>query len=206
MDPGDEANLPSDDTRPEEPYQELEKSVPGLPQVRAADRDADAAEKLAWAQRLAVVPVVGAQFTETATNATGFTGRSTSYTAGIGLTWRLDVPTFMLMGSTAANERVADLAAEKARLQSRDQIHSDWQRFNSSLTKLDAAKAQQQAAERAAQVARDRYAAGAATQLDVIAAERDLFSAEVGQIQARTELAAARLGLRISSGQPLGLE
>jgi outer membrane protein len=63
-----------------------------------------------------------------------------------------------------------------------------------------------QAAERAAQVARDRYAAGAATQIDVIQAERDLFGAEVSQTQARTELASARVALKISAGLPLQVE
>ena len=47
------------------------------------------------------------------------------------------------------------------------------------------------------------YAAGAATQVDVIQAERDVFGAEVSQIQARTELATARASLRISAALPL---
>ena len=44
-----------------------------------------------------------------------------------------------------------------------------------------------------------------ATQIDVIQAERDLFSAEVNQIQARTELASSRVSLRLSAGLPLQL-
>lgn len=206
IDPGDSAVLGADDTAPSAPWEELEKNVDQLPQLRAAERDAEAAGKLATAQRLAVLPTVGAQFTERVTNAASFTGQPTSYTAGIALSWRLDAPTFMAMSSAAASESIANLSIERARLFARDQIFSDWQRLHASLQKLEAAKAQLEANQRAAQVSRDRYAAGAATQLDVITAERDLFQAEVGQIQARTELASARLALRISSGQPLQIE
>jgi len=206
MEPGDVASLPADDMHEEPSFEELEKNVEQLPQVRAADRDSEAAGRLATAARLSVLPTVGAQFTERVTNAAGFAGRTTSYTAGVVFSWRIDAPAFMGMSVASANESTASLGAERARLIARDQIHSDWQRLNAALHKLDAAKAQQQAAERAAQVARDRYAAGAATQIDVIQAERDFFSAEVAQIQARTELASARLSLRISSGVPLQLE
>lgn len=206
LDPGEVAALPGDDTHAEASWEELEKNVDELPQVRAADRDAEAAGKLAMAQRLAVLPTVGAQFTERVSNIGGFAGQSVSYTAGIGLSWRLDGPTFTAMSSAASTERIAVLTAERARLVAHDQIFSDWQRLNAALQKIVAAKTQMEAAERAAQVARDRYAAGAATQIDVIQAERDLFSAEVGQIQSRTELASARLGLRISAGQPLQVE
>ena len=125
------------------------------------------------------------------------------YSLGLNLVWRLDVPTFMNMGSASVGQATAELAVERARLQARDQIHSDWQRLNASLIKIEAAQAQVQAAARAAQVARDRYNAGAGTQVDVIQAERDLFSAEVGQIQARTELASARASLHISAGLPV---
>jgi outer membrane protein TolC len=61
-----------------------------------------------------------------------------------------------------------------------------------------------EAARRASTVAKDRYAVGATTQLEVIQVERDAFQAEVGHIQARTELASARAALRISAGRELG--
>jgi outer membrane protein TolC len=103
----------------------------------------------------------------------------------------------------ATGEQLAVLAGDRARLQARDQVNSDWQRLKAALTKIEAAKAQVEAASKAAQVAKDRYAAGVATQVDVIQAERDLFGAEVSQIQARTELATARLSLKISAAMPL---
>jgi len=59
------------------------------------------------------------------------------------------------------------------------------------------------AARRASQLAHERSAAGVATQLDVIQSERDLFAAEVADIQASAELASARALLSLSAGLPL---
>ena len=206
LDPGEIAALPPDDLTPEPRFEELEMRTDALPGVRAADRDAAMQQKLADAQSLVLVPVLGAQFTETLSNATGFTGKAATFNTGLYLTWRIDVPTFTAMGAQRAISNTARLALEKMQVMSRDQIHADWQRHHAALIKVEAAQAQVQAAQRAAQVARDRYSAGAGTQLDVIQSERDVFTAEVGQIQARTELASARAGLRISAGLPLGID
>lgn len=201
--PPDALELPPADARPEGNLGELEGRVGELPAVRAAETDVKLAGQAATASRLGWLPSLNGQFTQRFTNATGFAGEAAVYNLGLNLTWRLDVPTFMNIGAQEASERMARLALENTRLVARDQVHSDWQRLKASLTKIEAAAAQVQAAARAAQVARDRYAAGAGTQVDVIQAERDLFSAEVGQIQARTELASARASLRISAGLPL---
>jgi outer membrane protein TolC len=122
------------------------------------------------------------------------------------LTWRLDLPSVAGIDVASANEAVAALTSERARLQAADQIHADWQRLTAALTKIEAARAQVQSAQKAAEMARDRYAVGLTTQVDVIQAERDLFGAEVAQIQARTEAASARVSLRISAGLPLGVD
>lgn len=201
--PQPELSMPEDDLRPEPGIDELAQRIENLPGIKAADLDAVAAGHIATASRLALVPVVSAQFTERFTNATGFQGSSALYNLGITFAWRLDVPTFQNMSVQSHIEQTARLGAEKLRLFARDTIIADWQRFNAALVKIAAARAQVSAAERAAQVARDRYNAGAATQLDLIAAERDLFGAEVNLIQARGELAQARLVLRISAGLPL---
>lgn len=201
--PPEEVALPTDDLRVEQPVEALEARVDALPAVKAADLDAEAAGKLARASRLALVPVVTGQFTQRFTNATGFQNQSAIYNGGIGLVWRLDAPTFQTMSAQASAESVAKLAAERARLQSRDQLFQDWSRLEATRQKAELVAAQVAAAQRASQVAKDRYAAGVATQVDVIQAERDLFSAEVAQIQARTELATARAGVRLSAGLPL---
>jgi outer membrane protein TolC len=196
--------LPVTDRRPEPGFEELEQQVEVLPSVRAADRDLSATEANGTAARLGVVPTLGFAFNERFTTAPGLNGgHDTLYNYTVNLSWRIDAPTLVGYGVQAHAEAAARLAAEKSRVQARDQIHSDWQRFNAGLQKVEAAEAQVQAATRAAQVSRDKYAVGAATQLDVIQSERDVFSAEVGQIQARTELAGARASLRISAGKPV---
>ncbi len=203
IDPGEAAPLPEDDLRAEAPLEELEQHAEQLPAVRSSDKDVIFNERLLAAQRLIILPTVGAQFTERLTNATGFSGRVANFNAGLYFSWRLDVPMFQAMGAQQANLSVAQLQAERVRLAAKDQIHADWQRQRAAVTKVEAARAQVEAAQRAASVARDRYAVGVSTQVDVIQAERDLFSAEVSQIQARTDLASARAGLRISAGLPL---
>lgn len=203
LEPPSDVPLPTDDLHPEAPASTFEERIAELPTVKAADRDAEAAGKLATASRLALVPIVNGQFTQRFTNATGFQNQSAVYNAGIGLQWRLDVPTFQNMQVQASAEATAKLAAERARLTARDQVFQDWNRLEAARQKADLVQAQVAAAQRASQVAKDRYAVGVATQVDVIQAERDVFSAEVAQIQARTELATARAGLRLSAGLPL---
>ncbi|MDP1921252.1 MAG: TolC family protein [Myxococcales bacterium] len=203
LEPPAEVGLPVDDLHAEAAPATFEERVPELPTVKAAELDAEAAGKLATASRLALVPVVAGQFTQRFTNATGFQNQSAVYNAGIGLQWRLDVPTFQNMSVQSSAESTAKLAAERTRLQARDAIFQDWNRLEAARQKADLVVAQVTAAQRASQVAKDRYAVGAATQVDVIQAERDVFSAEVSQIQARTELATARASLRLSAGMPL---
>jgi outer membrane protein TolC len=174
-----------------------------LPAVLAADQDHIATERNADQAKFALVPVLGAQFTERLSNATGFTGQVSNWNAGAALTWRLDLPTILGINVATSQEQTAKLFAERQRLNSRDQINTDWERTTAAIQKVEAAKALVEAAARASQVARDRYAAGAATQLDVIQADRDLLQAEVSQISSRSELGSARLSLRISAGQPL---
>lgn len=203
LEPPEALPLPVDDVTPSAPLPEMEARIEELPAVKAADKDAQAAGTIATASKLALVPSVSAQFTQRFTNATGFQGQAGTYNAGVNLTWRLDVPTFMGMQAQSANEQAALLLGERTRLQARDQVNSDWQRLQAALIKIEAAAAQVEAARRATEVAKVRYAAGVATQVDVIQAERDVFGAEVSQIQARTELATARASLRISAALPL---
>lgn len=204
LDPPAEAALPRDSLQAEPAVETFEERVNELPAVKAAELDVEATGRLATASRLALVPVVAGQFTQRFTNATGFQNQSAVYNAGIGLQWRLDAPTFMNMGGQGNAEEIARLSAEKAKVTARDGIFQDWNRLEAARQKAELVQAQVAAAQRASQVAKDRYSAGAATQIDVIQAERDVFSAEVSQIQARTELATARASLRLSAGMPIG--
>ena len=200
------AVLPADDFSPDGSLEDLEARADELPGVRAADKDAEAAGRLAWASRLAFVPSVSAQFTERFTNATGFSGHDNIYGAGLGLTWRLDGPMVFGTSASASQHSIAELGAERLRVAARDLIHNEWRRLQAAMEKVTAARAQVESAQKAAQVARDRYAVGASTQIDVISAERDLFSAEVNQIQSRTDLASSHVSLRIAAGLPLKVD
>jgi outer membrane protein TolC len=202
----EQAVLPRDDFSAEGTLEDLEARAGELPVVKAAEKDAEVAGRLATASNLAFVPSVSGQFTERLSNAGGLNGRERYYTAGIGLSWRMDGPTIFAPGVQGAQRRIAVLGAERQRIAARDQIHTDWRRLQAAMEKVTAAGAQVEASQKAAQVARDRYDAGAATQLEVIQAERDLFAAEVNQIQGRSELASSHASLRISAGIPLQLD
>ena len=203
LDPGEAAALPAVDARPPEPLESLEAGVAELPGVRAATLDVEAADKQATASKLALVPTVGAQFTERLSNATGFTGEIGAFTLGVNLAWRLDAPTVLAMDVQSINVATARVALERAQQAARDQVASDWHTLQAALVKVQAVGAQVEAAERARKVAATRYEVGASTQLEVIQADRDLFGAEAQQIQAQSELASARFALRVSAGQPL---
>jgi outer membrane protein TolC len=202
----DNAALPPDDLAMVGTLEELEGRLEGLPAVRVADKEAQAADRLATAAGLVLVPVVTANFTERLTNATGFIGEADSYTAGVGLTWPLNVPLFYGMSAQSSAASIAALIAERQRLEARDQIHRDWQRLRAAIEKVKAAAAQVVSARSASETATARYTVGAATQIDVIQAERDFFSAEVNHLQARSELASSQVSLRISAGLPLRLD
>ncbi len=203
LDVAEEATLPADDPAPDAPLPELEGKLGALPGVRASTKDAAYADAAARVARLAYLPTLSAHFTERLSNASGFAGETDSWTTGLVLGWRLDAPTWFAGNAARAGANVAALAVEKQQLTARDQLFSDWQRLTTAVQKLTSSAAQVEAARRAAQLIRDRYDVGAATQTDVIQAERDLFGAEVNQIQARAELASAHVALRISAGLPL---
>jgi outer membrane protein TolC len=201
--PPDQVDLPQDDVSAEKAYADLEGNVETLPAVVAADKDAQSAAKVEQMARYALIPIVGAQFTERITNATGFSGHAGIWNTGVNLTWRIDAPTFQNMKSQAAVHEMAVLSAERARLLAKDQLYNDAKKLEGARFKVQSAQAQVEAARRASQVAKDRFAAGAGTQFDVMQAERDLFGAEVGQIQAKTELASYRALLKLSANLPL---
>jgi outer membrane protein TolC len=195
--------IPEDDLHVEAPLTELEGRVEALPALKAADQDVKGAGRLASAAALALVPSVNGQFTQRFTNATSFQGETALWNAGVNFAWRLDLVSAQQVRVASAAEETARLNREKALQQAKDQVHSDWQRATAALTKVRAAQAQVAAAQRAATLTKERYGAGVATQLEQIQSDRDLFAAEVNDVQARFELASARASLRLSAGLPI---
>jgi outer membrane protein TolC len=193
----------SDDLRDEGPVDAWEKGAGETPAVRAAHHEKEAAEKSATAAWAALLPTVSATATERLTNATGFAGQISNYTIALTATLRLD---FTGVRGGAVQEAAADassLRRERAERDAKDRIFEAHQQVTTAIAKAKAARAQVKAADRAASIARDRYAQGAGTQLEVIQADRDAFQAEVARIQADADLAFARVALRLAAGRPL---
>lgn len=182
---------------------ELERSLDALPSVEAAHDDARAAGRTQLAATLALVPTVNAQFTQRFTNATGFQNANAQVSGGVNFSWRLDLVGVNALRVQAANEEVARINADRARRTAADQLNADWNNLKAALTKSRAALAQVTAARRATELTRERSAAGVATQLDVIQADRDLFGAEVSRAEADADLAIARAHLSLSAGRSL---
>jgi outer membrane protein len=203
LEPAQELSLPEDDLHPEPPVAELESKAAATPGVTAAEREALAAARTSTSATTALVPSLNAQFTQRFTNATGFQNQAALWNAGVTFSWRGDLGSLQALRVAAASAQTARLSAEKARLNAVDQVHADWQRVTAALTKVKAAKAQVASAQRAQAIAKERNAAGVATQLDVIQADRDLFTAEVSDVTARFDLATARASLHLSAGLPL---
>ena len=97
------------------------------------------------------------------------------------------------------------IAARHEKLQrvGRQRLHGNFRRVEAGVAKSRAARAQADAAARAASLSSDRYAAGVATQLDVTQAQRDAFLASAAKIQADADLAFARASLRLAAGVPV---
>lgn len=198
--PGEVPGLPVDDLHAAPPLEALAPGVATLAVVQAADADVTAANRMGTAATLALIPAINGQFTQRFTNATGFQGANALYNAGLTFNWRLDVPAVQVLRAQRAAQETTLIAAERTRRQAADQLHADWHKLRAALKKVQAARAQVVAARRASAITHERSSAGVATQLDVIQSERDLFTAEVSDIQASAELASARALLALSAG------
>jgi outer membrane protein TolC len=199
--PGGE--VAADDLHEEAPLSSWVEGAAESPSVRVSLAQSRAVDEGRRAARLAFLPTLSASAQERLTNATGFTGKNANYTLSLTASWRFD---FGLAPSQKAQEAALEGALareEKSRRGAADQVHEAWHRVRAGLARSRAARAQASAAEQASRLASERYAAGAATQLDVIQAQRDAFSARVGLAQADADLAAARALLRLSAGRPL---
>ena len=193
----------ADDLHEEPPLEDLQTPDVELPSLAAAVEARRAQEAQARAQRLALAPSLSAGFTERATNATGFSGHELSYQGVVALAWSFDLTTVANIRAQDALAAAAAAREERARLAARDAIHRSWSTVHTGIARSRSARAEVEASTRAAELARDRYAVGAATQLDLLQAQRDAFSAQVALVQADADLTNARAQLRIAAGRSL---
>lgn len=192
-----------DDLHPEGPLEGWLGLAAQSPATRVAAHQREAAARSSKAAGASLLPTLSASAQERLSNATGFAGRSANYSLQLVLSWRLDY-------GLLANQRAqgAALDAQQVRAERTERAVSDaafeaYQRVAAGIAKSRAARAQSQAASRAAALAQDRYRVGAATQLDVTQAQREAFLAAASQIQADSDLAYARAALRLAAGVPV---
>jgi outer membrane protein TolC len=193
----------SDDLHPERELSYFENQLPGVPSVTAAATATRAAEQLATAQKLALVPTLSGSFTEFATNAPGFEPSNWYWQIAVTASWTFDLTNIGNIRSFDAAAAASQAAEEKTRLGAGDAIHRYWQTVLAGIAQSRSARAGRDAATHASDQARVQYMAGSATQLDLLQAQRDAFSAEVTRIQTDANLLNARAQLRLAAGHSL---
>jgi outer membrane protein TolC len=202
-----DTSVTSDDLREEAPLERWEgPPLEAIPSVATSVEQRRTAESTALAAKLAFLPTVSASAQEHLTNAPGFFGKNALWVLNATATWKLDVTTYGNLRSQGAAAEIAQTREAAARQRALDQVHESWFRVHDGIAKSRAARAEAQAAGAAVSRARDRYQQGAGTQLELVQAERDAFSAEVSRIQADADLSYARAGLRLDAGHSLDEE
>lgn len=203
LSPEDARALPADDLRSEGALSSWLSLAGGTPSERAAQKLGEAAEQNRKAASRALWPTLAGSAQERITNATGFGGRSDSYTLQLVLSWRLDYGTWASSDAQAAALEVQRVRVERTRRAAEDAAFEAFKRVEAGIAKSRSARAQEAAATRAAALSVDRYAAGVATQLDVTQAQREAFLASAAKIQADADLASSRALLRLATGVPV---
>ena len=201
------------------------RDLPEPENIPAPTLDEDALVKAAWAQRPEVIaaqqtiaqanssksaawgaalPTLNANLQEHLTNAAGFVGRSSYYTAALNLNWTVDpLLTAADVHQADANIRIAqeDLAA--ARENVRDDVHSAILEVNANRQRLNEALAQVDNAREALQLAELKLKEGVATPLEVSQAQTDAFRAEASLALTRADYAYSLLEVRHAVGELL---
>jgi len=196
---GDAPPLP-DDTRGEAPLDDWLGGAGRVPDVRAAAAAHGAADFAASQAERAWLPVVDAFARGRLDNEPGFAETAT-WSVGVTVSWRLDLRTLRGARVADARERIGAARLARASRDARDRIVDAWDLVDARRAAVAATSAELAAARDALSVAQTRIAAGLATPIDLLDAQRDAFAAEVGAVQARADLAAARALLRLAAGR-----
>jgi outer membrane protein TolC len=195
------STFPEDDLREEEPLESFTARVDEAPSVKSAAASRMTAEQVARAAHRAWLPTVSGSAQERFTNATAFIGgHSAVYLLQVAATWKLDATVLPQIRAQNAAAAAARASEDQARQGAEDAVFRDWQQIHADIESARSSRARVVATEMAASLAEDRYKIGVATQLDVLQARQDAFSADVARIQADADLAYARLALRLDAG------
>jgi len=195
--------FPEDDLHPEGSLGSWLSLSTGTPGQRVAQKLGEAAEQNKKAASSGLFPTLVGSAQERITNATGFSGKNSTYTLLLTLSWRLDYASLAANDAQTAALEVQRVRVERTRRAAEDAAFTAFKRVEAGVAKSRSARAQASAAARAASLAADRYSAGVATQLDVTQAQHDAFLAAAAKIQADADLAFARASLRLAAGVPV---
>ena len=175
-----------------------------LPVIHAAVLNAESFARTARAQRMALVPALSGSFTETFGNVPNFADRTIYWAGGVALTWNFDYTSVANIHAADAGAVVARARESQARLDAHDALFRYWKTVETNIVRSRSAREQARVSSEAATLAQDRYAAGTATQLDLLQAQRDAFAADVSRIQADADLINSRAQLRFAAGVHYG--
>jgi outer membrane protein TolC len=200
------SQFPIDDLREEAPIEHWMTDTSRLPAVQSAELAQRSAAAGADAASVAWLPTVSASAQERFTNAPSLTLHKSYYPLQATATWKLDATMPAAVRAQRAQAATSAVRARASKRSAEDAIFQDYYQVRSSIEKARSARAQVQAETAAAQLARDRFGGGLATQLDVLQAEQDLFKAEVARIQADADLVYARAALRLDAAGPEGMK
>lgn len=192
-----------DDLHEEPPLERFEVADDQLPALHAAILGRRAAEQQARAQRFTLVPSLSANVSEHASSIEGLVGHDRYWQATAVIGWSFDFTTLAGIRQQDAAADVARAREQRTRLAARDDIHRAWQTVRTSIARSRSARVEAEVSDRAAKLAQDRYQAGTASQLDLLQAQRDAFSAAAARIQADADVVNARAQLRLAAGQSL---
>lgn len=196
--------FPADDLHGEAPLDAWLSATDHVPAVQSALAAVRSAQGTTRAADSAWLPTVTGTAQQRLTNAPSITLHNAYYLLQLQATWKLDatIPASVRAAHAAAD--AAEARADGIRRQIQDAIFDDWQQVDTSIARARSARAQVEATSQAADLARDRYQGGIATQLDVLQAQQDLFRADVARIQADADLSYARASLRLDTARPVG--
>jgi outer membrane protein TolC len=197
--------FPEDDLHEEQALSAWTGKGDAMPSVQSAAATRKEAELGAQAANTGWLPTLSATAEEKFTNATAFVGGHTDvYLLQVKAAWKLDTTILPQIRAQNAAAAAARANEDRARQAAEDAVFRDWQQIRADVDSARASRAQVAASHLAASLAEDRYENGVATQLDVLQARQDAFSADVTRIQADADLAYARLALRLDAGQIVG--
>jgi len=195
--------FPEDDLHPEGSLEGWLARSAETPVVRAARQQREAAIENRKAAGQSLLPTLAGSAQERLTNATGFGGRNSAYTLQLVLAWRFDYGLLATREAQSAALAAQLVRTERSERAAADATYEAFRRIEAGIAKSRAARVQEQAATRAAELSEARYEAGVATQLDVTQAQRDAFLASAARIQSDADLAYARASLRLAVGASL---